>query len=501
MIARTTGFLKKWPLHVLLLPLFFIASAYTQYAGLLFREESLSIALLVYAGLALAFGIFFLLYKNMSKAAIASTLGGIIYLFFGNLKELLRNNELLVFISHYKTLVPLLLILLGYMLIRLHKVKSPYYLNLFLNFLLIIYLGIEAWKFTRLLNEEPKPTSQASIPLVTDSSSSQRPNIYYLLFDCYPGSGYQRDMLGIDSNDLDKFLSEKGFYVVNESKSNYHMTSFSMASLFNMEYLDWLNGVEKLRPYHYNNTVHLVKNAKAFQWLSQYGYELNNLSIFDMPGKPSIKREQFLSTTGREIILYNTFFKCLYRDVFPEVFPSVKSGRINDIRSTRKEQLQAFREYNEVILDSLKSLSTFGGNRPQFVYAHLELPHFPYFYDSTGREYADDLVFGKEIITNKHRFKNYIGYTNQQIMALLNSLLSRSNGRDIIILQSDHGINDLNVTRKQDAFRNYTAIYYPDRDYRMLYGGMSNVNGFRILFNKYFGQQLPLLKDSCIYIK
>ena len=174
---------------------------------------------------------------------------------------------------------------------------------------------------------------------------------------------------------------------------------------------------------------------------------------------------------------------------------------IRDARATRKERLQVFSQYNRQVLDSLYQFPLQSSSKPRFVYAHLEMPHFPYFYDSTGKAYPEELVFGKDIITNKERFKNYVGYTNHQVIKLLDSIFARNNKRDIIIIQSDHGLNDLDVTRKNDAFRNYTAFYFQDGDYSQMRSGLSNVNTFRIIFNKYFGQQLPLLQDSSSYIK
>ncbi len=39
------------------------------------------------------------------------------------------------------------------------------------------------------------------------------------------------------------------------------------------------------------------------------------------------------------------------------------------------------------------------------------------------------------------------------------------------------------------------AIYFSDGDYEMLYPTMSPVNTFRIILNKWFGTQYPLLAD------
>ena len=103
--------------------------------------------------------------------------------------------------------------------------------------------------------------------------------------------------------------------------------------------------------------------------------------------------------------------------------------------------------------------------------------------------------------SSKNRFKNYISYTNKELDELITGLQLKYDNKAIIILQSDHGLDDIPGSHWKDAFRNYTAYFFPDKDYTSLRDNLSNVNTFRILFNKYFGQQLPLLADSSIYNK
>ncbi len=40
------------------------------------------------------------------------------------------------------------------------------------------------------------------------------------------------------------------------------------------------------------------------------------------------------------------------------------------------------------------------------------------------------------------------------------------------------------------------AIYFPDRGYNDLYEDLTPINTFRIIFNRYFGQNFPLLPDT-----
>jgi arylsulfatase A-like enzyme len=129
------------------------------------------------------------------------------------------------------------------------------------------------------------------------------------------------------------------------------------------------------------------------------------------------------------------------------------------------------------------------------------MPHFPYFFDAQGNPYPDDLIYGDSMIVHKERFINYIRYTDRKIAELLDTLFQQKTGRNLFILQSDHGLADLDKSRTKDAFRNYSAFFFPDGNYDHLYRGMSNVNTFRIILNKYFGYQLSLLKDSSSFIK
>jgi hypothetical protein len=502
MISRISLFLKSWPLHVLLLPVFFMAGSYNQYAGLLATDEVVTTTLHIFAGMLIAFSLMLFFYKNKTKAGIASTVGAVFYLFFGNIKETLSKIPVLEFISHYKTLLPLLLILSTVFFYKLYKAKKPFTLNLFLNLLLIIYCGIEFFRFIKVSSSEQHIEWTVPKKTIIDTATGLHPTIFYIILDCYPNSRFQKDMLGADSNELDSYLSKKGFYIVKDSKSNYNYTPFSMASIFNMQYLDAVKDPNNVKPHHYNRTIQMIEEAVVMKKLREEQYQFTNLSNFDLPGSPALVKGKFLTTTTRQIILYNTFYKCLRRDIIPQFFPAIKSKMIQQVLKEKKHIYSNIKPYNKMMMDSLLHSPSWPVNKkPLFVYAHLIMPHFPYFFDSTGNAYPDEVVFGRGLITNRERFKNYVGYTNRQAAHILDSIIKRGNGNDIIIVQSDHGLFDLDKTRPQDAFRNYSAFYFPDRDYSLLYNSMSNVNTFRIIFNKYFGQQLPLLKDSTTFIK
>jgi hypothetical protein len=180
--------------------------------------------------------------------------------------------------------------------------------------------------------------------------------------------------------------------------------------------------------------------------------------------------------------------------VLPAIFPSfvkiLESSQRTDFRKNKNK----LKQFNQVVFDSLSQIIATENIKPKFVYAHLEMPHSPYIFDSAGKEFPDSMLLSTNNLTKRNMFKSYISYVNKKTTVLTNSILNGTNHQAIIIIQSDHGCRDSEITtNKDDAFRNYSAFYFPDRDYSMLYDSMSNINTFRVVLNKYFGQKLHLL--------
>lgn len=498
-LKKITLVALKWFLHLFLLPVFFTVSIYNQFAGLT-GQLDLFIAFLVITGaLLILFFLFTFFLKNKSKAALAATITGILYLFFGNIKELLTGFSVFSPISHYKILLPLLFVFYAAILYKIRKARSVYNATAYLNVLFLLYLSIELWTFIQLPGGNQKNNNLPSFD--SKQLSPARPDIYFIVADGYPSTTYQQDVLEASHNTLDSFLIDKKFFLVNNARSNYNNTAFSMSSILSMQYVDWMKGTSVTKPYHYNLAIAAIKNAPVFKLLNEQDYSLYNLSVFDIGKTISVKREDFLSTTPSAIIFYNTFWNCIRRDILPEFFPVLRERLIHKQQLDNKEHLSKYKDYNRQVSDSLLTIADLPASSPKFIYTHLEMPHFPYFYDSAGKAYPDEIVFGPAMIKDKERFKNYVAYSNAHISQLITRVLTQTNGQAVVIILSDHGINDLPGSRKEDAFSNYSAFYFPDGNYHQLYTGMSNVNTFRVLFNKYFAQRLPLLSDSSIYIK
>ncbi len=87
-------------------------------------------------------------------------------------------------------------------------------------------------------------------------------------------------------------------------------------------------------------------------------------------------------------------------------------------------------------------------------------------------------------------------------MELVDYVQVHNKPNTVIIIEGDHGFQYFRADSiPLFAFKNFSAIYFPDKKYENLYDTMSPINLFRIIFDKYFGQHFGLLKDSITVVK
>ena len=75
---------------------------------------------------------------------------------------------------------------------------------------------------------------------------------------------------------------------------------------------------------------------------------------------------------------------------------------------------------------------------PKFVYAHLMMPHYPYYFDKNGKEQPyEKLLEGNQ--SNKEAYIEYLQYSNKKLLELIRHILQTSASPPIIVLAGDHG--------------------------------------------------------------
>jgi hypothetical protein len=275
----------------------------------------------------------------------------------------------------------------------------------------------------------------------------------------------------------------------------------------NFPYLDGFEDSHQVTPKDYNQALLTIRESHVLKMLKECHYDFYNLSIFDFSNSPALSRESFLTMPGREVFLYNTLFERFKKDLlwnFVEgryAIPLLKEEFTKNTTQVRAYELKK-RDFNNVSIDSVMKMPFVKGTGPKFIYAHFYLPHPPFFYNENGRSNNLNSVLRPESFRKMPLFLSYLKYTNNIILKICNAIIDSSSRKPLVVLESDHGFADFEgaPNGKMWHFKNYTAFFFPDHDYTKLYDTLSNINTFPLIFNKYFHTNIPLQKDSSIFL-
>jgi hypothetical protein len=467
------------PIFFVLLPVFFVLHGFSENLFLINFKDMLLLMLFYIAVEACLFFIFVRIYKNSYKSALAVFLTFGIYFFFGAFHDLIKsllNN----FLSSYTFLLILLTLLYLFCLIYLKHRGFIERLAVYLNFLFLLLIftdiGIIIFKVNNYDNIEFS---------ISKTSTINKPNIYLIVVDEYAGQDQLKSTFNYENHLFLNGLSALNFSVINNSRSNYNATPFSIASLMSMSFHNELSNFiytdENLK-YCYTK----ISRSNVVSGLKSVGYQFFNYSIFDIEGEKSVISKTFLKS-GTQLITSQTLWNRVKRDLYENFV-------FRYMRKTSLYKKLIMQDYysNELLYDRTTAQAIKLSGIPKFVYTHLLMPHFPYYFNSDGKLNSIEKL-GPENLNNKTLYLGYLQYANNKILDLLNKLISGDKNA-IILLLSDHGYryaNDGNM-----IYSNLLAIYDKQHYIRDIESLHSNVNVFRLLFNSLFKTNLKLLPDK-----
>jgi hypothetical protein len=319
-------------------------------------------------------------------------------------------------------------------------------------------------------------------------------DIWYLVFDRY-GSARSLDLLyGIDDRPFLDRLQARGFQIATDSHANYVKTALSLAATLNVDYLDDLAATQAPASQDHGPIYRHLSNHAVGRFLRDRGYRYVHLgSTYD----PTETSE--LADLNPRIDGPPDFVDALF-DM--SALPAV--ARRLHIR-TRVSARERHHQIGRFELDTLDGLVSEPG--PDFVFAHILLPHPPYTFASDGGYLTDQEDEGR---ADQEGYGQQLLYLQARIEALVERLLARPEAeRPIIVLQADEGPYPLDYA--QDAtgydwatattedleikFGIFNAMYLPGTEAPDLSATLSSVNTFRLIFDAYFDADLPLLPD------
>lgn len=507
MKEKLNALLREKPYFLLLLPVFFIFHGYNAFFSFFpigFVLLNLSITLLVTALLyLLSFG----LLKNKKKAAVFSFWTLLFILSFGFLHDSLKKIVGSNFSSSYKFILPLVFAFL-FILWRFMKKRQGTFqqLFLFLNILFCSFIGYEiinsitnyiAYKKNNHLLDN-RFTAYHQAEKNNKQSDTSKPDIYFLVFDALPSTAAMQKAWDFNNNTLDSFLQKENFYVIPHSKSNYNLTVLSVSSTLNMDYTPPVDLQQDETKMYFKASASLLDNS-LLRYLNEAGYDIKQYQPVSFVNK-DWRGGLFFPDMLHMNYFYQTLPGRIYRDLGWN-FSQLKTKLI------KKQDFSYYEKRNNNHRNDLvkttmliKKSCAINKPKPQFVYAHYQLPHDPYIYDSTG-----NLKQAEKTITYKEEeqpaaFIEQVKFANKLIQQLVKHIKQANKPNTVIIIEGDHGFRNIYGKKGYMIYDNFSSFYFPDRNYKDLYPTISPVNSFRVVLNNFFDAKLPLLKDSSIFI-
>jgi len=488
--------LKKIPFFLLLLVVFFCLHGSLENYGFVELREIVILGLVIIACIGIGWVLVWLLTRNWLMSALICFFIALWYLFFGAIYDWLQTSTLFHFLHRYQVLIPALIVLTVGWILFLHKKRSKHStLSMYLNLLLLLYCGIDGFL---LINKRVQPVSKVQSAAVAfdQSKVTQKPNVYYLLFDEYAGYQSLKDSFGFANDSLYHFLDKKGFRQL-PGGSNYDFTLFSMSSIFNMQYIDTAGITGTTLQNDLQMRTNEIRYGSVFGLFESMGYHIENYSIFDIGNRHSVSdKNDFLPVHSRLLT-----DKILHNRIIRTSGWLFKTGKFA-LPAWKKNYLYQHDATNIFSEKMVKQTAADKSSVPTFCYAHFIIPHGPFYRDSTGRYNSDASIADEATLTNKAAYLSYLKYGNRVIESLVENITTQD-PQAIIVLMSDHGFRPYKNPARfiPFCFDNICAVRFPNNNYGAADEQHSAVNFFRYLFNQQFGQQFPYLPDrmSIVY--
>jgi hypothetical protein len=436
------------------------------------------------------------IFRNIYKSAVVVTFGLLLFFSYGHFYHIIHGARWII--GRHRILIPILglvILALAVMVFRTRRNMRQLvgYSNIIL-FVLVLYsavpAGIEFYKYYHARVERREKLLQME---AAEGVGAVKPDIYYIVLDMYAREDALEEVYHFDNSAFLKDLQDMGFYVVECSQSNYQQTMMSLISTLNSKYISgapmagasqdtFSSDFSVQREEMLNNQARVILESQGYTTVAfQTGYgfsEWDDADIFYSLDNATGMLNDF------ETMLANTTIVYAYND-----FKSAEPEEEQVIDWGMYDESPEYRlKIKTNALKNLDNITDVPG--PKFVFAHLALPHGPFVFDENGNWTGGRLKEEQGYIPQ-------LVYTNKRIIPILEKIIKNSDVPPIIMLASDHGVNESDPTLRM---KNLMAYYVPDEMRAKLYPTITPVNSFRLVFSSLGYADLPLYQDVSLYV-
>jgi len=506
--AQFFGMLGDIPFHPVLVFLFPVLSLLSFNVQELYPIQALRSLLVSLMACLLLWSLAFMLLRDVRRAAIVTSVAGLLFFTYGHIFPLVVDWRIGEFaLGHHRYLLALwalLFVSLVLLVVRpsLSPMPATRVLNLIGTLLFVMPIASLLWYAALTLTagspkEERLPPVQLSAP-----ANANLPDIYYIILDGYARADHMAEDIGLENGEFVRFLEDRGFVVLPESRSNHNYTPLSLSSSLNMTYVQEL-GVLLRRGYYPKPFIEPIRHSRVRQALEGVGYtmvalrtgylptEITDAGVFVSPDSVQPERVKMLGGTNvfEDMLAYSTLLRPLIDRGLIDL-PG-QDATLQGERATKHEIVSA-------AFDNLASLPDIDG--PKFVFAHIIALHGPtYLFNRYGVPLEVDVPYtlleNPDVVgSGIDKYRDQAIYITRRTEEMVQAILDSSPTPPVIILQADHGSGEVPGMEQRTAILN--AILVKEECQDSLYPSMTPVNSFRAIFNCYFDAGLPMLPDN-----
>jgi hypothetical protein len=491
------------PLHPLLFAMFPFLAFYAQNFGKAPFQEIYRPTAMALLDTGIVWLVFKLITRQARKAALIASLLAIPFFSYGHLIKLVPPALQSLFL-------PIALVALVALLVVVLRARQPLYdttsaLNLTSFVLLLpscwtIAVGLSARTpgdpYNGLGGQGGSNFAAHTTKTVTRNLSNAPqdvPDVYYIILDAYGRADRLQTYYGYDNTPFLQALEARGFFIARHSEANYDQTPLCLASALSMNYLVPPKGGQ-ISP---DSLRQLVDDSAVAAFLRTRGYHYIDIA--------SGLEESRVDTA--DLVLNDE----------PDL--SVVEGQVLDLSAmgaTASARRTRYDRHRRRLLGGFSNLAKVAAlPYPKFVFTHILAPHPPFVFGANGDaidpkgvlNLADASELLQQITKEEYR-RGYIAqlqYVNKRVLEAVDSILTQSKHRPIIIIQGDHGSRmnldweSVDRTDLREPFSNLNAYLVPDKVRPDLTDKITAVNSFRILLTDVFGAKYPRLPDRNFY--
>lgn len=375
-----------------------------------------------------------------------------------------------------------------------------------------------AW---RALHTEPPIALDVPAPARPAAAGRDpaRPDIYFLILDKYSAGWALRENYGHDNGPFEDSLRARGFVVPRRARASYVHTFLALASMLNWTHLDSLSRVLGPGSRARASVYAMTRRNRAVALARAHGYRVTFLPStyaagFAMDGVNTVIRTDTVGVGGgsgfRTVAL-----AALVRSPLAPAFAAAAYGT-----AAAPGRFPYPSEGAEQVARKFQLLGEIPEREgPQFVIAHLLVPHEPYVFNANctprdGRaalwprtdQGANDAVV-------RTAYAAQVSCVNRLVLQFVDTVLARSRRRSrpppVIVLQADHGhgriaedpwtgrvvpLGALPPEKVRERTSVFAAYHLPG-EHPPVSDTITPVNVLPLVFNTYLGAAIAPLPD------